>query len=94
MTARLGEFLWLSAPRRSSRPGRRSGPDLQAWVRNEHLDPNWLRIGSDSVGGSSAPAFDASFALAGDLAPVLEPGTLLLLGSTLSGLGVRVRRRR
>ena len=36
----------------------------------------------------------ASFALAGDLAPVPEPATLPLLGSTLVGLGIRVRRRR
>lgn len=89
-----GEFLWLSAPRPIVSPGTPFSPDLQSWIRNDLLAPDWLRIGSDIVGGGPAPAFDASFALAGDLAPVPEPGTLLLLGSTLVGLGIRARRRR
>ena len=85
-----GEFFWLSA----------AGPvpplftgDLQAWIRNQALEPDWLRAGSDIVGPSVAtgPRFNAAFSLQGDLVP--EPATLVLLGSGLL-LMSRWRRRR
>ena len=53
-----GNFLWLSA----AGP---SGTDLQAWIRNANLDPDWLRIGTDIVGGMTPPKFNMSFALSG-----------------------------
>jgi hypothetical protein len=54
-----GDFLWLSAPRD---PPPFSG-DLQAWIRNSELDPDWLRVGTDIVGGTT---FNASFSLLGE----------------------------
>src|SRR5262249_46456729 len=82
-----GNFFWLST----------GGPipplftgDLQAWIRNGNLDPDWLRAGTDIIGGgANAPRFNESFALAGETVP--EPTSLLLLGSGLLGL-VRYRR--
>jgi len=57
-----GNFLWLSAPRPIVFPGTPFSPDLQSWIRNANLDPDWLRIGADIVGGT---AFNASFSLSG-----------------------------
>lgn len=57
-----GEFLWVSAPRD---PPPFTG-DLQAWIRNAKLDPDWLRVGTDIVGGTT---FNASFSLFGETAP-------------------------
>jgi hypothetical protein len=37
--------------------------DLQSWIRNDELAPDWLRIGADIVG---AGAFNASFSLSGE----------------------------
>ena len=78
-----GEFYWLSAPKPIVAPGTPFTPDLQTWIRNDNLDPDWLRVGTDIVGGgTSAPTFNAAFTLRG----VPEPGTLLLLGAGLSAL--------
>jgi hypothetical protein len=55
-------FLWLSAPRPIGAPGTPFSPDLQSWIRNANLDPDWLRIGADIVGGTT---FNASFSLSG-----------------------------
>src|SRR5215467_7417703 len=55
-------FLWLSAPKPIVAPGTPFMPDLQSWIRNANLDPDWLRIGADIVGGT---AFNASFSLSG-----------------------------
>src|SRR5262249_16948803 len=44
-------FLWLSA----TRPNPSLTPDLQAWVRGPNIEPDWLRVGTDIVGGSPAP---------------------------------------
>jgi hypothetical protein len=55
-------FLWLSAPRPIEAPGTPFLPDLQSWIRNADLDPDWLRIGADIVGGTT---FNASFSLSG-----------------------------
>src|SRR5438094_4540048 len=42
-----GNFLWLSAPKPIGASGTPFTPDLQSWIRNDHLDPDWLRIGTD-----------------------------------------------
>ena len=65
--------------------------DLQSWMRNENLDPDWLRIGTDIIGGTT---FNAQFTLDGDLSAVPEPATLLLLGTSMVGVGLVARRRR
>jgi hypothetical protein len=63
-----GEFFWLSAPKPIVAPGTPFTPDLQSWMRNEALAPDWLRIGTDIVGGSPPPTFNASFSLHGRVA--------------------------
>jgi hypothetical protein len=55
-----GNFLWLSAPRPVNPPifvG-----DLQSWIRNDNLAPDWSRIGTDIT--HQGP-FNASFSLSG-----------------------------
>jgi hypothetical protein len=42
-----GDFLWLSAPKPIVSPGTPFTPDLQSWIRNDNLSPDWLRIGTD-----------------------------------------------
>ena len=86
-----GDFLWLSAPRPIVAPGTPFAPDLQSWTRDEFLDPDWLRIGTDIVGGTPAPTFNAAFSLTGT-AEVPEPAGLVLIGTALAGL-VMVRQR-
>jgi hypothetical protein len=91
-----GDFFWLSAPRPILPPGTPFPPgvtDLQSWIRNSELDPDWLRVGMDIVGGS---AFNAVFTLSGDLEPVPEPATLLLFGTTTATMAFigQWRRRR
>jgi hypothetical protein len=81
-----GTFLWLSAPRPIVPPPGTAFPpgftDLQSWTRDQFLDPDWLRVGTDIVGptGGVTPTFNAVFSLAG-IAP--EPGTLFLAGAGL-----------
>ena len=53
-----GTWYWLSAPGPALFPG-----DLQAWIRNSALDPDWLRVGTDIVGGGTPPKFNGSFSL-------------------------------
>jgi hypothetical protein len=86
-----GDFLWLSAPKPIVAPGTPFTPDLQSWIRNSDLKPDWLRIGTDIVGGSPAPTFNAAFSLDGAIVP--EPSTLFLLASGLAGV-VAWRRKR
>jgi hypothetical protein len=69
------EFYWLSAPRPITGGTGPFAPDLQTWIRDSNLDPNWLRVGTDITGQGP---FNASFSLEGDTTP--EPGTLTLLG--------------
>jgi hypothetical protein len=58
-----GDFLWLSAPKPIVAPGTPFNPDLQSWIRNDLLAPDWLRIGTDIT--HQGP-FNASFALLGE----------------------------
>src|SRR5262249_19679741 len=63
-----GNFLWLSALKPAS--GSLFPGDQQTWIRTDDLAPDWLRVGSDVVGGTTPPTFNASFSLTGQtLAP-------------------------
>jgi hypothetical protein len=86
-----GEFLWLSAPRPIVPPGTpfpAGTTDLQSWVRNEDLDPDWLRVGTDIT--HQGP-FNASFSLIGTAVP--EPSSLALLGIGTASVVVSIGRR-
>jgi hypothetical protein len=54
-----GNFLWLSAPKPPLFVG-----DLESWIRNANVAPDWLRIGTDIIGGGAT--FNASFSLSGE----------------------------
>jgi hypothetical protein len=83
-------FLWLSAPKPIVAPGTPFAPDLQTWIRNADLDPDWLRVGTDIT--NQGP-FNGAFSLSGQAVP--EPSTFALLGlGTLGLLGYQWRRRR
>ena len=58
-----GDFLWLSAPKPIVPPGTPSASDLQSWIRNDALAPDWLRIGTDIT--HQGP-FNAAFSLLGE----------------------------
>jgi hypothetical protein len=64
-----GDFLFLSAPKPIVAPGVAIPGDLQAWIRNAGLSPDWLRIGTDIIGtdvpGTTAPVFNMTFTLSG-----------------------------
>ena len=75
-------FLWLSAPKPIVPPGTPFMPDLQSWIRNDNLAPDWLKIGTDITGQGP---FNATFSLAGTSIP--EPSTWALLSGGLSVLG-------
>ena len=78
-----GGFYWLSAPKPIVAPGTPFPPgftDLQAWTRDDYLDPDWLRIGTDIVGGNPAPTFNMAFTLSGESVPEPSGVALLSLG--------------
>jgi len=78
-----GNFLYLSAPKVIPAP-----KDLQAWIRNSNLAPDWLRIGTDIVGGgATAPTFNMTFSLAGETVPEAgTPGVPNCHGTTIEAL--------
>jgi hypothetical protein len=89
-----GDFFWLSSPRPIPVPPGTAFPagftDLQEWIRNDPLAPDWLRVGTDIVGGSPAPTFNATFSLTGQTIP--EPSSLVMMGLGITGVVVAVRR--
>jgi len=80
-----GDFLYLSAAAPVA-------PDLQAWIRNSDLAPDWLRIGTDIIGpdpisGAAAPKFNMTFSLAGNAIPEAGvPGEPRCHGESASAL--------
>jgi hypothetical protein len=80
-----GNFLWLSASRPISGG---TGPfigDLQTWTRDAMLAPDWLRVGTDIVGGDKPPTFNAAFSLSGAVVP--EPSTWIMMLLGFVGIG-------
>jgi hypothetical protein len=58
-----GNFLYLSAPKPIVSPGTPFTNDLQSWIRNDDLAPDWSRIGTDITGQGP---FNAAFSLSGE----------------------------
>jgi hypothetical protein len=82
-----GDFLYLSAPRPIVSPGTPFLPDLQAWIRNFDLKPDWLRIGTDIIDGATPPTFNMTYSLQGDTIPAAGvPGHANCHGKTISAL--------
>jgi hypothetical protein len=87
------QFYWLSASRPISGAGTTPIlPDLQAWTRDAALDPDWLRVGMDIVGGATPPTFNAAFSLEGSTVP--EPSTIVLFIAGAGLIGIRRYTRR
>lgn len=88
-----GDFFWLSAAKPIAPPGTpfpAGSSDLQSWIRNDNLAPDWLRAGTDIVGGAPPPTFNASFSL---ISQVPEPATLLLIAVGLAVLWWGLKRK-
>jgi hypothetical protein len=86
-----GEFLWLSGTRPLvPSPFPPGVTDLQEWTRDAMLKPDWLRVGTDIVGGATPPTFNAAFSLTGETvaAAAPEPASMSLLGAALAGMGL------
>ena len=87
-----GQFYWLSASRPISGPGTTPiNPDLQSWTRDQMLDPDWLRVGQDIVGGTPFPTFNQAFSLEGNVVPEPGTGALLAAGLALVGFARKLR---
>jgi hypothetical protein len=81
-----GNFLFLSAPRpiTSGTPFPVGTTDLQAWIRNANLAPDWLRIGTDIIGSDT---FNMTFSLTGNTIPEAgTPGEANCHGRTVSAM--------
>jgi hypothetical protein len=69
-----GDFYWLSGTRPIVSPGTPFASDIQANIRNQNLAPDWLRIGTDIIGGASPPTYNLAFALGGNDDRIFENG--------------------
>jgi hypothetical protein len=86
-----GNFFWLSAPKPITGG---TGPflgDLQSWTRDEVLDADWLRVGTDITGQGP---FNAAFSLSGSVVPEPSTWAMMLIGfAGLAFAGYRIPRR-
>ena len=82
-----GGFLYLSAPKPIVSPGTpfpAGIADLQSWIRNAKLSPDWSRIGTDIIGQGT---FNAAFSLKGDtIRGAGTPGQPNCHGKTISAM--------
>jgi hypothetical protein len=86
-----GSFLWLSSPFPVGADGTPFSPDRQAWIRNDALAPDWVRIGTDVT--HQGP-FNMSFALDGvSGVPEASSWALMIMGCGLAGATLRLQRR-
>lgn len=76
----LRDFLWLSTPAPSS------ADDFEACTRNANLAPDWLRVGTDIIGGEPAQTYNMAFSLSGNTADVPEPSTAALVVTGLAAI--------
>jgi hypothetical protein len=61
--------------------------DRQAWIRNSNLSPDWLRIGTDIIGGATPPTFNMAFSLAGETVPQAgTPGQANCHGKSIAAM--------
>jgi hypothetical protein len=86
-----GDFLYLSGPRPIVAPAGTPFPtgvtDLQAWIRDANLAPDWLRIGTDIIDGAApVPTFNMAFSLTGESVEAGTPGQPNCHGQTISAL--------
>jgi len=83
-----GDFLFLSAPKPIVSPGTAIAGDLQAWIRNSDLAPDWLRIGTDIINNTTPPpTFNMTFSLTGNTVPDAgTPGQANCHGESISAL--------
>jgi hypothetical protein len=82
-----GDFLYLSAPRPIVAPETPFAGDRQAWIRNTNLAPDWLRIGTDIIGGDIPPTFNMAFSFSSETVPEAgTPGRPNCHGQTISAL--------
>ena len=87
-----GQFYWLSASRPITGLGGTTPfpvgvTDLQAWTRDDMLDPDWLRVGMDIVGGTTPPTFNLAFSLDGTVVPEPSVSLIVLVGLALICVG-------
>ena len=86
-----GDFLYLSAARAIVPTGNPFVGDLQAWIRNSNLAPEWLRIGTDIIGGVTPPTFNMAFSLTGETVPQAgTPGQPNCHGQSIAALAQQV----
>jgi hypothetical protein len=83
-----GDFLFLSAPKPIVAPGTAIAGDLQAWIRNSELAPDWLRIGTDIINDTTPPpTFNMTFSMTGNtVADAGTPGQANCHGESISAL--------
>jgi hypothetical protein len=86
-----GDFLFLSAPKPIVTPGTAIAGDLQAWIRNSNLSPDWLRIGTDIINDTvPPPTFNMTFSLTGNtLLGAGTPRQANCHGETISSLAAQ-----
>jgi hypothetical protein len=93
------QFYWLSGSRPitglgGTTPFPMGVTDLQAWTRDDMLDPDWLRVGMDIVGGTTPPTFNMAFSLDGTVVPEPSVSPVVLTGLALIFVGRFVRARK